>query len=78
MKTGHLKQLSLIPVQYGQRIFGDFVKKHATATLTLMRLHFEHVKSDHSKQLRPCLSVIQKPSVVQNFLKSYWGEMDRY
>ena len=37
----------------------DFMKKHATATGTSVRLPVEHATGDHSKQLRPCLYVVQ-------------------
>lgn len=37
----------------------DFMKKIQQLRKTLIHFSFEHMKGDHSKQLKPCLYVVQ-------------------
>ena len=37
----------------------DFMKKIQQIRKTLIHFSFEHMKGDHSKQLKPCLYVVQ-------------------
>ena len=44
----------------------DFKKKIQQLRKTLIHLSFEHVTGDHSKQLKPCLYVVQ----------NYWFQIE--